>query len=105
MAAEREPVVVVLQDRSASDLVDDLRQRVPGMLDHPPRALVVDLSRLPRLSSGAVAALLWLRGFCQPRGVAVLLRLPPRGSSTTLRRAGLDGTAPVEGLPIEGFAP
>ncbi|WP_107771484.1 STAS domain-containing protein [Nocardioides sediminis] len=92
----REDVVLVLDTMDPRDPIRDLRRRVPPLLDAPPPALVVDLSCLTALSSGAVAVLLWLRETCQSRGVDVRLRHLPRGGGATLRRTGLADTLLVE---------
>lgn len=93
---ERPPAVIVLKDVPARDLIDDLRRRVPRLLDDPPSTLVADLSCLRYFSSGAVAALLWLRDVCRTRGVDVRLRRLPRGGGATLRRTGLSDALPLD---------
>lgn len=89
--------VVVLHPGQAGDLLGDLRRQLTSLLDDPPSAVVVDLSRLSHLSSGAVTALLWVRGACRPRGVPVRLRNVPPGVVATLRRTGLGAALSVEG--------
>jgi anti-anti-sigma factor len=82
-------------------VVEGLRQlgvRLPNLLSREPSTLVVDLSAMTHLSSATVAALLLLRRRCRARGVAVVLRRPSRRSIDMLRRTGLQGVLPVEGV-------
>ena len=85
----RGDVVVMLDACDAESVLDAVKQRVPLLLDPPPAAVVVDLSGMARLTSGAVAALLWTGAACRRRGVPVRVRhVPPRGAAA-LRRTGL----------------
>ena len=85
----REDVVVRWGPRDPESLLRDVKAHLPSLLDTPPRALVVDLAGMTRLSSEAVTALLWTGGACRSRGVPVRLRHVPRAGAATLRRAGL----------------
>ena len=82
-------VVVTLSD-------DDLRWRLGTLLEPGPSTLVLDLSRLQRLSATTIAVLLWVRRRCRARGVRVVLRRPSRGSIDVLRRAGLQSALEIE---------
>ena len=95
----RDDAVVVLDAGHAEDLLRDLRRQLASLLDDPPSAVVVDLSRLGHLSSGAVSALLWARGACRPRGVPVRLRNVPPGGVATLRRTGLGAALSLDSPP------
>lgn len=88
-------VVITMTDRTARDVIFDLRWRLEELLATGPTTLLVDASRLSRLSSPAVAALLWANRHCASRGVRVAVR--DRGSTAgLLRRTGLDGVLDTE---------
>lgn len=87
--------VVRLEVRDEHDLVRVMKQELPRLLDVPPQALVVDLSSLHRLSSGAVTALLWAGNACRRRGVSIRLQHLPRGGVRTLERTGLGAALPL----------
>lgn len=87
--ARRDAVVVVWGPCMSESLLGEMKERLPLLLDTPPAAVVVDLSGMTRLSSGAVAALLWVGGVCRRRGVPVRLVHVPRWCVRTLRDAGL----------------
>jgi anti-anti-sigma regulatory factor len=89
-------VVVELGDTNASDALHDLKFRLPRLLRGSPGTLIVDLSEMTQPSSATVAALLWLKGRCRSRNVAVLLRKPSRRSLEMLRRTGLLRALPIE---------
>lgn len=88
----RNDVVLMLGAHDAECLLRHVKRQLPSLLDAPPAAVVLDLSGMSRLSSGAVAALLWVGGACRNRGIPVRLRDVPAGGAMTLRRAGM-GTA------------
>lgn len=85
----RDAVIVLVSPRDQKGLLDAVKQRVPLLLDPPPAAVVVDLSGMVRLTSEAVAALLWTGATCRKRGVPVQLRHVPARGASTLRRTGL----------------
>jgi ABC-type transporter Mla MlaB component len=89
LESTRDDVVVVVGPRDRECVLDSVKQRVPGLLDPPPAAVVLDLSGMTRLTSEAVAALLWTGATCRKRGVPVRLRHVPQGCATTLSRTGL----------------
>jgi anti-anti-sigma regulatory factor len=95
-------LVMALEEDGRERTVGGPDRRLPRLLDDGPSHLVVDLSRLDRLSSGAVRALLHIHEQCRSRGVAVMLRRPSRRSLGVLRRAGLLAALPVEraGHPV-----
>ena len=88
-------VVVILSDDTLLDTLGELRWRLGGLLESGPSRLVLDLSRVSRLSSTTVGVLLWVRRGCRARGVEVVVRRPTRGSIRVLHRTGLiyDGNA------------
>jgi anti-anti-sigma regulatory factor len=89
-------VVLVLSDETLLDALEELRARLGGLLEPGPSRLVVDLSRVSRLSSTTIATLLWVKRTCGARAVDVVVRRPSRGSVGVLHRTGLL-TAPVPG--------
>ena len=89
-------VVVLVGVRDRERILEAVKQRVPSLLDPPPAAVVVDLSGMARLTSGAVAALLWTGATCRRRGVPVRVRhVPPRGAAV-LRRTGLSSALALD---------
>lgn len=98
MNAATEDLVIEVPRLGQAEALEEMRRRLPGLLDASPRSLVVDLSTTTRLSSGAVVALLGIRGACAPRGVRLQVRQPPVRAGATVRRLGaalcLDGGHP-----------
>jgi anti-anti-sigma factor len=88
--------VLELGDADPVDALRELRRRLPPMLDAGPTRLVLDVSRIPQLSSTTVAVILWIKRRCRSRGTVVVLREPSRRSAEMLRRAGLQDALPVE---------
>lgn len=82
-------VVVVLADETLAATLEELRSRLSGMLEQGPSRLVLDLSRVSRLSSTTIATLLWTKRTCASRSVEVVVRRPSRGSVRVLHRTGL----------------
>lgn len=82
-------VVVVLSDDTLLDGLDELRWRLGGMLEPGPSRLVLDLSRVSRLSSTTIATLLWVKRTCRLRAVEFDVRRPSRASIGLLLRTGL----------------
>ncbi|WP_199907699.1 STAS domain-containing protein [Nocardioides terrigena] len=82
-------VVLVLSDDTLLDALEELRVRLGGLLEPGPSRLVVDLSRVSRLSSATIATLLWVKRTCAARAVDVVVRRPSRGSVGVLHRTGL----------------
>jgi anti-sigma B factor antagonist len=82
-------VVVSLDDDSLLEGLTDLRWRLRQVLADGTPTVLVDVSRVERLSSATIAALLWARRQSQARGGQVILRSPSRRSLEMLRRTGL----------------
>lgn len=89
LQGRRGDVVVMLGPHDPERLLRHVKHQLPSLLDTPPAALVVDLSGMRRLSSGAVSALLWMGCACRRRGIPLRLREVPPGGVTTLRRTGV----------------
>jgi anti-anti-sigma factor len=82
-------VVVVLDDESLLRGLTDLRWRLSGLLTGDTTTLVLDISRLERLSSATLAAMLWAQRTCLSRGGRVVVRGPNRRAREVLARTGL----------------
>jgi ABC-type transporter Mla MlaB component len=82
-------VVVALDDSGLLDGSGDLRSRLREVLGDGAATVLVDVSRLERLTSEDVAALLWARRECQARGGRVVLCAANRRSQAMLARAEL----------------
>ena len=82
-------VVVVLSDDALLDGPDELRRRLGDVLEPGPARVVLDLSRVSRLSSTTIATLLWAKKTCRSRAVELAVRRPSRGSVGVLLRTGL----------------
>jgi anti-anti-sigma factor len=67
----------------------DLRSRLREVVDKGDATILVDVTGLERLSSRAVADLLWARRECTARGGRVVLWAPTRASQVMLRRTEL----------------
>ncbi|WP_141781205.1 STAS domain-containing protein [Nocardioides albertanoniae] len=78
-----------LSDGTGREALHDLRWRIDEMLADSPRAVVVEVSGLTRLSSATIAALLWAKRRCTTRGVGLLLTDPDNALAGQLHRAGL----------------
>lgn len=89
-------VVVGLLDTGLVDVLEDLQSHLEAALEQGPHTVIVDLSALTRLSSTAVAALLWVKRRCAARGVTVMMRDPSPDCAAALERIGLLGTLPFE---------
>jgi anti-anti-sigma factor len=82
-------VVVSLDDADLPRGLVELRSAVAATVRSGARTLVVDVSRLGRLSSPTVTALLWAQRRCRVQGGAVVLRGAGRRCRRLLRRTGL----------------
>jgi anti-anti-sigma regulatory factor len=91
--------VLPLRNVGLAQELDELQLRVDTALETGPRVVVVDMSATGTVSSTTIAALLWVKRRCSARGVEVQLRGPSRRSLDTLRRVGLLGLLPLEGVP------
>jgi anti-anti-sigma factor len=85
---DNDVVTVHFVDAGLMHMLDAVQIRVETLLETAPRLLVVDLGGLARLSSTAVAALLWVRRRCLARGVAFAVTNPSRRTATVLERIG-----------------
>jgi len=81
--------IIVLDERTANSGLIDMRERVDAHLRSGSMSMVVDISRVPRLSSTLLASLLWAHRACQRRGGSVTLRGPNRACRDLLARTGL----------------
>jgi anti-anti-sigma factor len=82
-------VVVTLDETTLPSGLVELRSAVAATVRSGARTLVVDVSRLGRLSSPTVTALLWAQRRCRVQGGAVVLRGADRRWRRLLRRTGL----------------
>ncbi len=89
LEGQREGVLMLVSPGERDDVLGAVKRRLPWVLDPPPSAVVVDLSGMTRLTSEAVAALLWTGATCRKRGVPVRLRHVPQHFAPTLIRTGL----------------
>jgi len=89
--------VVTLTDAMFSEGVAELRSQLRDHILAGVRVLIVDVSRVDRLSSSAVAALLGAHRMCRARGGHVVLRHPSHRTSELLRNTGLHRVFHVEG--------
>ncbi|KQW50939.1 hypothetical protein ASC77_25100 [Nocardioides sp. Root1257] len=84
-------VVVRLPRGGLNNSLAELDQQLDIAFCLEPRALVLDLSEIGRMSSTTVAELLWARQRCSRRGVEVHLWNPTRQCREALERIGLVG--------------
>ena len=90
-------VVVELDHEAVAQGLTDLRRRLSDVLSSGDACLVVDVSRLDRISSSVVAALLWAKRKCVARGVDVVVRGSAGQSLGLITRTGLSAVLDVEG--------
>ncbi len=89
-------VVVALDDEAVAQGLTELRSSLSHVLSAGDARLVVDVSRLDRISSSVVAALLWAKRKCVARGVDVVVRGSVGQSLGLLTRTGLAAVLDVE---------
>ncbi len=82
-------VVIALDDAMLADGVADVRWAIHEALLAGARGLVLDLTRVQRLGSPAVASFLTAHRACRARGGAVVLRGANRRTQDLLSRTGL----------------
>ena len=82
-------VVVPLTTALLADGLADARWLLHDALLAGARRIVVDLSRVPRLASPALASFLWAHRICRARGGALVLRGADRRTRDMLHRTGL----------------
>jgi len=83
--------VVTLADDSLLHGLTEIKTRLADMMRSGGADLVLDLSRLDRLSSATLAAMLWARRTCYARGGRVVVRNPNRRCREVLTRTGVAG--------------
>lgn len=81
--------VVTLADDSLLHGLTEIKARLADMPHSGGADLVLDLSRLDRLSSATLAAMLWARRTCYARGGRVVVRNPNRRCREVLTRTGV----------------
>lgn len=89
-------VRVALDERAVAHGFVDLQGRLPQLLSGGTHTLVVDVSDLDRLSSTAVAALLWVKRTCAARRIHVVLSQPTDRALGVLTRSGLGSVFEIE---------
>lgn len=89
--------VVWLEDGRLTEGIAELRWGLEDLLSNGESTLVIDVSRVERLTAASVAAMLWAKRRCMARRVRVVLRNPSRRSVHMLRRTGLQGAIDMEG--------
>ncbi len=82
-------VVVAVTPALLDDGLADLRWLLHDALSAGARTLVVDVARLPQLSSPLLASLLGAHRVCRARGGAVVLRGAGRRTRDVLTQTGL----------------
>lgn len=87
--ADGDVVVVSLSAALLADGLADVRWLLHDALLAGARQIVVDLSRVPRLTSPALASFLWAHRICRARGGALVLRGADRHTRDMLYRTGL----------------
>lgn len=91
-----EVVIVGLAAGQQPELGDDLRRCLPPLLGGGVHTVLVDLSAVDRLSSNAVAALLWVKRTCDARRISVVLSQPSGRLSAAIHRGGLGSVFEIE---------
>lgn len=81
--------LVVLEDESLLHGLGEIKGRLADTTGGGAAVLILDLSRLERLSSATLAAMLWARRTCYARGGRVVVRHPNRRCREVLTRTGL----------------
>ena len=82
-------VVIPLTTALLADGLADARWLLHDALLAGARCIVVDLSRVTRLASPALASFLWAHRICRARGGALVLRGADRRTRDMLHRTGL----------------
>lgn len=95
-SSEERTVVVALDDEAVAQGLTELRSRLSEVLSAGNARLVVDVSRLDRISSGVVAALLRAKRKSRARGVEVVVRGSSEQSLGLLQRTGLGAVLDVQ---------
>jgi len=96
LGRDDQTVRVALDGRVMAQGLGDLRWRLPQMLAGGTETLVVDVAEVDRLSSTAIATLLWVKRSCAARRVRVVLSRPSDHTARVLKRTGLDAVLEIE---------
>ena len=88
--------IVMLSDETVVDGLPELRWELRNLILDGARHIVVDLSRVERLSSNALATLLSAHRACRARGGGLVIRRPNRRSLDLLHHTGLHRVFVVE---------
>ncbi len=89
VAPDLDEVVVELTPALVTDGLADVRWLLHDALLGGARTVVIDLARLPHLTSPLLASLLGAHWVCRARGGAVVLRGAGRRTRDVLTRTGL----------------
>ncbi|MFC6043322.1 STAS domain-containing protein [Nocardioides hankookensis] len=82
-------MVVLVPPGSLESSLAALDRQLDAALGLAPRALVLDMSAIARMSSTTIAQLLWARRRCSLVGIEVLLLNPTRQCREVLERIDL----------------
>jgi anti-anti-sigma factor len=88
--------IVPLPRTGLKTALGDLEHRVEAALATGPRAVVLDMGAVERVSSTTVAMLLWARRRCAFQGVEVVLRHPSPHCREAIERTGLLKAVTIE---------
>ncbi|MCO7222518.1 STAS domain-containing protein [Klenkia sp. PcliD-1-E] len=91
--------LVPLDQSMLSEGLADVRWRLHREVLSGARWIVVDLTRVTRLASPALASFLWAHRVCRARGGGVELRGADRRVRAVLHRTGLDHVLQVRAAP------
>lgn len=81
--------IVTLHEGGPGSRFDEFEHRLDTALAARPRALVLDMVAVDRVSSTTIAMLLWARRRCAAHGIEIELGRPSRRCHDALERAGL----------------
>ena len=81
--------IVALHEVGPGSRFEEFEHRLDTALAARPRALVLDMAAVDRVSSTTVAMLLWARRRCAAHGIELELGRPSRRCHDTLERSGL----------------
>lgn len=81
--------IVALHEVGPGSRFEEFEHRLDAALAARPRALVLDMAAVDRVSSTTIAMLLWARRRCAAHGIDIELGRSSRRCHDTLERAGL----------------
>lgn len=84
-----EDMIVPVREIALGTDPGEFERGLDAALAARPRALVLEMGAVARVSSTIVAMVLWARRRCVTEGVEIVLRHPSRRCRETLDRAGL----------------